>query len=62
MSAKNARQKRKCKGKVHYNSRKDADHARRLSVVKYQPNRAVNVYRCPFCHKWHIGHSRMRIK
>jgi hypothetical protein len=58
MSAKNARQKRKCRNKISFNNRNDANHHRNLHIRKYQPRRRVNVYKCTFCKKWHIGHDR----
>lgn len=62
MATKNARLKRKCSRKVGYQSKNDARHAMDLHIVKHQPNRKVNTYKCRYCNRWHIGHNTKTVR
>ena len=53
-------------GKVQHNTRQNADKSRRKMAIKNIRNRVIgietkvlNVYQCPFCPYWHVGHSKI---
>ena len=53
MSSKRAIRRKACEGKIKHNSRNDAWAARRKLPFDESP---MNIYKCKFCKKWHIGH------
>lgn len=46
-----------CAGKTEYNSYHEADRALKLCKRRAP----VLIYRCEFCHKWHIGNSTQKL-
>lgn len=49
------RKKARCTGKVKHPSRGKAEAALR-SLQRLEPDEEMQVYPCPFCKKWHLGH------
>lgn len=47
-----------CGEKVAYESEREAREAAYL--VRLQRGERLDVYRCLFCHRWHLGHSTGR--
>jgi hypothetical protein len=47
-----------CAGKQCFPSKKNA--TARVRTLPQDPNRGPwGAYKCPNCHRWHIGHSRV---
>ncbi len=51
------RKVRACLGKTKFPSKKNAS-GRALTLVDI----TMQAYKCPLCHGWHIGHSRIRVR
>ncbi|MET7333295.1 hypothetical protein [Nonomuraea sp. NPDC005650] len=48
---------RMCGGKIrHPNRRRALGHLRALAAANKAVDTRLNVYRCPFCLAWHVGH------
>jgi hypothetical protein len=57
------RYRKACKGKVKFPKKGWAVQARnRLYASPYWDGKQLNVYRCPYCYKWHFGHAKERIE
>lgn len=56
MASKRRLHKRECINKVQHRT-KDGAYA---AIRKAQPSHKVHVYRCPWCHRWHIGAPPLR--
>ena len=48
-------ERRACVGKVRFPSRKNAE-GRARAIAD-----GMVSYKCPLCHRWHIGHARWHI-
>lgn len=46
-----------CQGKIRFTVKRAAKRARR---EREQQIGRMDVYRCPFCHHWHLGHRPAR--
>ena len=55
MARKNAREKRKCQNKKVFSTKKDAGIA--VSSLYQKNGNILHPYMCPFCKKWHVGHT-----
>ena len=51
----NILKKKMCHGKVSFKSMKDA--RRSCRSMKHCGGGVYEIYRCPFCDDWHIGHK-----
>lgn len=51
---------RECGKKYPHNTKREAE-AHKWSLVRggARPG-AMQVYKCPFCQKWHVGHKKRR--
>lgn len=56
MASKNARRKRKCKSKIKYNNIRQAQNTIRSLMKINNCQFKYNIYKCPFCGCYHVGH------
>ncbi|MGA5764497.1 hypothetical protein [Nonomuraea bangladeshensis] len=50
---------RMCVGKIRHETREKASaHLRALARAQRARQGRLNVYRCPICLTWHVGHRR----
>ena len=45
-----------CDGKARHEYQAQAAAAKRAMVASGSPHWQINVYKCRFCHGWHLGH------
>ena len=57
MSSKRRLRRKQCETKIKHESRSNAFSALR-SLLKRDNKWFMTVYKCKFCGKWHIGHSK----
>jgi len=61
MSSERHARARSCVGKVGYDGRRTAGQAIWRSVLRDTTlTGKLHIYRCEFCHKYHIGHRRWK--
>jgi len=58
MSSKRAIRRKSCEGKIQYDSIKSAFKVLRV-VHKNEKN--MRIYKCKFCHQYHLGHYCLKI-
>jgi hypothetical protein len=56
MSSKRHIRQKACTGKVRYETREAAEHARHMANTP-----GINVYRCRWCGGWHQGHRPISV-
>lgn len=63
MSSKRAVRRKSCKRKVAHANPARA-YAARGYIARRSPEHGafMSVYRCQFCHKWHVGHTPYRVR
>ena len=57
MASKRGRRRKECTGKVGHDSRDSAMRARRTLTRGKVGEYPMNVYKCPHCGQYHIGHK-----
>jgi hypothetical protein len=58
MASKRLIRRRQCGDKVAHQTKADA--LRLVNVLWRKDGGRMNAYRCPWCHKWHVGHKPLR--
>jgi hypothetical protein len=58
MASKRCERRKSCESKKRYGTVAEAKSAAWRSRVKTGDD--IHDYRCPFCHKWHLGHRSAR--
>lgn len=46
-----------CKVKKHYATKKQGLTARNILLAEHLHTVPMDVYKCRFCHAWHVGHA-----
>ncbi len=56
MSSKRHLRRKACEGKRRFTDYNEARYIEKQLIIQGDQSRKLNVYKCPFCHCYHVGH------